>query len=459
MQIFLSVFVLFFLAGCASLVPGSGTASVTGEALYLERIAVPPDVRLEVRLEDISLADAPVERIGEVTIRDAGQPPYPFTIEYDEGRIDPRHTYRVSARLYDGEKLLFATDEVYQVITRGFPSEATLRLRPVRNGDALGKVSRLPATFSGTLPCADCPGIDMHLNLLPDGVYMLGEAYQGKEAGPFFDIGRYIHSSDDREVILHGGKEAPKRFERIGTEELRLLDMDGQRIESELNYSLSRLPTFEPLEPRLLLGGQYRYVAGAGRFRECLTGLEMPVATEADNRALEEAYLAAGGEPGEEMRVSLEGQLAQRMPMEGPGPVLTLVPERFIGVWRDVPCPSLIQLATLQNTYWRLTLLDSEGVQRLPNHREPHLVFYEDGRLAGSDGCNALAGSYETDDSTIIFAPMATTLKVCPEGMKQAEEFRDTLDKIIDYRIIGNHLELRDDNGYVRLRFERVALY
>jgi len=459
MKVLLSIFTVLVLAGCASLTPDSGTARVTGEAIYLERIAVPPDVRLEVTLEDISLADAPAERIAEVTIREAGQPPYPFTIEYDEEQIDPRHTYRLAARLYDGENLLFATDEIHQVITRGFPSEATLRLRPVRSDDARGKASRLPATFSGTLPCADCPGIDMHLNLLPDGAYMLREAYQGKDAGPFFDIGRYLHSSDGREIILHGGKEAPKRFERIGTEELRLLDMDGQRIESELNYSLSRLPTFEALEPRLLLGGQYRYMAGAGRFRECLTGLEMPVATEADNRALEEAYLAASGEPGEEMRVSLEGQLAQRMPMEGPDPVLTLVPERFIGVWPDLSCPSPIQLATLQNTYWRLTSLGSEGVQRAQNQREPHLVFHEGGRVAGSDGCNALTGSYKTEGSKVMFTQLATTRKACLEGMEQAEEFRDTLDSITDYRIVGNHLEMRDNTGHFRLRFERVALY
>jgi len=447
------------LAGCASLTSDPGTAKVTGEAIYLERIAVPPDVRLEVKLEDISVADAPAERIGEVTIREAGQPPYPFTIEYDEAQIDPRHTYRLAARLYDGENLLFATDEVHQVITRGFPSEATLRLRPVRSDDARGKVSRLPATFSGTLPCADCPGIDLHLNLLPDGVYMLSETYQGKDAGPFFDIGRYLHSSDGRELILHGGKEAPKRFERIGTEELRLLDMNGQRIESELNYSLSRLPTFEQLEPRLLLAGQYRYMAGAGRFRECLTGLEMPVATEADNRALQEAYLAAGGEPGEEMRVSLEGTLAQRMPMEGPGPVRTLVPERFIGVSPGLSCPPGIQLATLENTYWRLTLLNSEGVQRAQSQREPHLVFHEDGRVAGSDGCNALTGSYKTEDSKLMFSQLASTLKACLEGMEQADEFRETLDSITDYRIVGNHLEMRDNTGHLRLRFESVALY
>lgn len=457
MKVLLSVFAILTLAGCAALTPGSGTATVTGEAFYLERIAVPPNARLEVVLEDISLADAPAERIGEVIITEAGQPPYPFTIEYDEGQIDPRHSYRVAARLYEGENLLFATDQIHQVITRDFPSDVKLRLRPVREPDAQDQARRLPATFAGTLPCADCPGIDMHLNLLPDGVYMLRESYQGKDAGPFFDIGRYLQSSDGREVILHGGKEAPTRFENLGPDELRLLDRDGQRIESELNYSLSKLAAFEALEPRLLLGGEYRYMAGAARFKECLTGLEMPVATEADNRALQEAYLAAAGEPGAAKRISLEGQLAQRMPMEGPGPVLTLVPERFIGVWPDLSCPPLIELATLQNTYWRLTLLNADGVRPVQNQREPHLVFDEDGRVAGAEGCNALVGSYTTEGSKVVFSQLAATRKACLEGMEQAQAFQNTLDNITDYRIIGNHLEMRDGTGQLRLRFERVA--
>ncbi|HKK57365.1 YbaY family lipoprotein [Marinobacter sp.] len=59
MKVLLSVGVLFVLAGCTSPALESGTARVTGEALYLERMAAPPNAWLEVVLEDISRADAP----------------------------------------------------------------------------------------------------------------------------------------------------------------------------------------------------------------------------------------------------------------------------------------------------------------------------------------------------------------------------------------------------------------
>ena len=458
MKYMLAALALFLLMGCEATGHQNEMAEVSGEAIYLERIAAPANARLEVVLYDVSRAGAPAIRLGETVVENAGQPPYAFRIQYDPAQIDPRHTYSVAARLYDGDRLLFVTDEVHQVITRGFPSTATLRMRRVESTPA-HPLGELPATFTGTLPCASCPGIDYHLNLLDDGVYFLRQAYQDREGGPFDDIGRYLLSSDGDQLTFYGGREAPLRLAILAPDTLRLLDRDGGHIESELNYNLSRQPELQPLEPRLLLGGMYRYMAGAGRFRECLTGLDMPVATEADNRALEEAYLAVREQPGEEMRASLEGRIAQRMPMEGPGPVLTFVPERFIGVSPELKCPPAIQLADFKNTYWRASLLDTEAVQRAQNQPEPNLVFHEDGRLAGSDGCNRIIGSYEEERGTLAFSGLATTRKACPEGMQQASRFLQALEEVSQYQIIGHHMEMRDESGKLRLRFEAVALY
>ncbi|MFO8005687.1 YbaY family lipoprotein [Thioalkalivibrio sp.] len=458
MRVLLSALVLLALVGCATTASEPEVAEVSGEAIYFERIAAPPNARLEVVLQDISRPGRAAERLGEMILENAGQPPYAFSIPYDPAQIDPRHSYSVAARLYDGDDLLFVTDQVHQVITRGFPSTATLKLRRVGSTPAQ-PLGELPATFKGTLPCADCPGIDYHLNLLDEGVYFLRQNYQDREGGPFDDIGRYLLSSDRDQLTLYGGREAPLRLAISGPDTLRLLDRDGGHIESELNYDLSRQPALQPLEPRLLLGGMYRYLADAGRFQECLTGLNMPVATEADHRALEKAYLAARERPGEALLVSLEGQIAQRMPMEGPGPVATLVPERFIGVWPEQGCPPPIKLADLKNTYWRLSLLDSEGVQRAPDQREPHLVFHEEDRLAGSDGCNRIVGAYALEDASIELSMLATTRMACLEGMAQARRFLETLEEVSQYRIIGRHLEMLDESGNLRLRFEAVALY
>ncbi|MEZ5568663.1 MAG: copper resistance protein NlpE N-terminal domain-containing protein [Halioglobus sp.] len=200
--------------------------------------------------------------------------------------------------------------------------------------------ARLPTTFTGTLPCADCPGIDYHLNLFQDGVFYLRMRYQDRPDGQFDDIGRYLLSADGSLLSLQGGREAPLRFTVENPDSLRLLGLDGAAIVSELNYSLQRQAALLPIAPRLLMRGMYRYMADAGRFTECITGRDMPVATEADNAAMEAAYSQARSAPGAPLLVSVEGQIAPRMPMEGAGPVDTLVPQRFINVFPGETCAS-----------------------------------------------------------------------------------------------------------------------
>jgi len=100
--------------------------TVSGTALYLERIAAPPKARFVAVLEDISRADAPAEQLGRVVRESAGNPPYSFEIAYDPGAIDPSHTYAVRASLYSsGGELLFTTDTVAPVLTREPPRPAS----------------------------------------------------------------------------------------------------------------------------------------------------------------------------------------------------------------------------------------------------------------------------------------------------------------------------------------------
>jgi hypothetical protein len=46
----------------------------------------------------------------------------------------------------------------------------------------------------------------------------------------------------------------------------------------------------------------------------------------------------------------------------------------------------------------------------------PFLAFTEDGKVSGSDGCNALSGEWELEGTTIDFSDMASTLMAC-EGV------------------------------------------
>ncbi len=113
--------------------PGSGSAEqfdgrVTGTVTYLQRIAMPPDAVITVKLVDVSRADAPGATIAEQVIRNPGNVPVAFTLAFDNARIDQKHIYQVQARLTSGGNLMFATAKSYQVLTRGKGNSADVVL-------------------------------------------------------------------------------------------------------------------------------------------------------------------------------------------------------------------------------------------------------------------------------------------------------------------------------------------
>jgi ABC-type transporter Mla MlaB component len=64
-------------------------ARVTGTVTYLQRIALPPGAVLEVKLLDVSRADAAAVTIAQQLIEPAGrQVPIAFELRYDPSRIE-----------------------------------------------------------------------------------------------------------------------------------------------------------------------------------------------------------------------------------------------------------------------------------------------------------------------------------------------------------------------------------
>ncbi len=117
------------------------TATITGSALYRERIALPPGAVFEAVLEDTSLADAPSTRIASTKKEHPGNPPFFFTITYDPSKIIASHTYNVRASVtYDG-KLMFTSTSAHHVITAANPNTASIMLRHVSPADDTPAVS------------------------------------------------------------------------------------------------------------------------------------------------------------------------------------------------------------------------------------------------------------------------------------------------------------------------------
>lgn len=118
--IWLAVATAALLLGCESHDPRSDGLLV-GAVTYRERIGLPLDAVVELRLEDLTAADAPPKVLATHAIATASrQLPISFEMRYPPGRIEPNHRYglRAEIRAANG-KLLFASAEPEPVFTEG----------------------------------------------------------------------------------------------------------------------------------------------------------------------------------------------------------------------------------------------------------------------------------------------------------------------------------------------------
>ncbi|MDG5501510.1 copper resistance protein NlpE [Marinobacter sp. BGYM27] len=101
-------------------------------------------------------------------------------------------------------------------------------------------------TWSGTLPCADCAGIETRLTLFAQPrTYVLEEAYKGKPE-PIEHSGTWSllppeNAMDLGRIVLTNEKgTVDRQFRRLPDGGLKMLGKDGKDIRSELNYTLER---------------------------------------------------------------------------------------------------------------------------------------------------------------------------------------------------------------------------
>ncbi len=419
--------------------------TLQGSAAYRERIALPPDAVFEAVLQDISRADAPAEVLGRAKIDPAGQPPFRFEIAYDDAAVQPRRRYAVRATVMHQGRLLFTTDRAYPVLAGGAaPLEMLLvaagagRPPSPQKGSEAGGID-LPASYEGELPGASGGSVLWHLDLLPLGRYQLRTTYKDKpEPNRFDDIGRWRREPRTGRLFLRGGRETPVAFmPGDGGRTLRKVDTAGKPVASSPDDRLQRLPQPALIEPRLVLTGMFTYMADAAAITLCADGGRLPVAMEADYKALEAAYLKERQQPGQALLVSLEGLIAPRPSMEANQPPRhSLVVERFINIWPRETCGNPLVESPLRGTYWKLVRLNEAPVQVAEKQREPHLIFASnEPRISGSGGCNRLTGSFELDGDKLRLRGMAGTMMACLAGMEQEQRFLQSLEKVERYRI------------------------
>ncbi len=148
------------LSACSGKEPAppaeTGLDAVAGTLVYGELTTLSDEAVVEVELADVSVADGPAEIVSSQRIRKPGQFPVHFKLDYPPERIDPTHRYTVQARIRESDRLAFATDTAYPVITAGNPKTievAVIAIGSAETADESVAASTAPAErpVEGTL--------------------------------------------------------------------------------------------------------------------------------------------------------------------------------------------------------------------------------------------------------------------------------------------------------------------
>ncbi len=97
---------LTFLFGCAH-TPPVKMETLSGTLFYRERMMLPPNAEITVKLEEVSKMDVAAEVIASTTLRPKGGPPYAFILEYDPSKISDKGRYGLRVRIEADDKLMF----------------------------------------------------------------------------------------------------------------------------------------------------------------------------------------------------------------------------------------------------------------------------------------------------------------------------------------------------------------
>ncbi|HHY49980.1 MAG TPA: hypothetical protein GYA10_09565, partial [Alphaproteobacteria bacterium] len=107
--------VLAALIGTALSPAYAERVTLTGEVTYRERIGLPENASLRIRLVDLTAAGSPARVEAQAAIGSPGQVPLSFTLNFDDRAIDPAHRHAIIAEITSGTELWFRNTVPYAI--------------------------------------------------------------------------------------------------------------------------------------------------------------------------------------------------------------------------------------------------------------------------------------------------------------------------------------------------------
>jgi copper homeostasis protein (lipoprotein) len=340
-------------------------------------------------------------------------------------------------------------------------AEAKLEpLRRLREGDSLPAITKV-AAYAGTLPCADCSGIETTLALHPDGSYRVREVYLGESApNVFVSVGRWGYRADSVPRVTLFAMTGDRHFALTDALTLTALSTDGTPIAGDAPKSLSRVVPPTALDGVARVRGEFRYFADAATLVACDGGRQYPVAGDSAFIRLQRAFRENSLGTGASVVMELRGRLATRPGGEEGTQAETFVVDSFTVLEPRAACEASRVRAAMAVGDWQLRALDGDTLPTLERTLQPTLRFLigelGDKTLSGNAGCNRFTGPVVLRGLDLVGRPVAMTRRMCVDSLANARESRyaKSLSEGGWFRLDGNELVL-SRGGVERARFYR----
>lgn len=334
-----------------------------------------------------------------------------------------------------------------------------------KNATSPGPVSSPAGSWTGVLPCADCPGIDYSLNLHAGGHYEETMVYQERSVDPVKTIGAW---KLDKEclVVLQAANSKAKQYFKFTGENLVQLDGDKHELPAPIaeRYILSRKPegADRATQDRLTRG-----IVFVATGNEPFWSVELNGKEELFFKALDGPELKAKAIKDDDAA----GQLTARYSATGNDISLRLeiirrsCTDDMSGAVSDWTTNVYVTQAGKETIYkgcgtymgdyrlndiWTLRTIDdlTLNAQDFPDGLPTLELEMGKKRLSGFAGCNRYFGTFQLEDHHLIFSEIGSTRMACPPTMNIENKLLEALSgQKLSYTLTGKVLRLTG-NGH-----------
>lgn len=208
--------------------------------------------------------------------------------------------------------------------------------QPVKPKKAVEKAAlTYTGFFSGTLPCADCPGIHTQLWVRPDSTFILGERYIDRDSMAIARFGHW-HVVDGL-LTIGSGPDKPEYWKPVA-KGLVNVDEEGKEWQVGPKMALDRSAKAVPV-PVMRMTGAYVFAEGSHSFTPCGAVQAYPLAVSGGDLGLEKLYTKRFKKKKGALYVELEATVGAAEAQEGAAKDEYVFPKRLVRVLDVSVCP------------------------------------------------------------------------------------------------------------------------